>query len=79
MSDDQEVVIPEKDLREAIDNYFTEMHTTLWGRAFDVVSKDTRANAVTWLAETVEEVMSRCGITVQKTPTNLIEFDIPDA
>jgi len=41
---------------EVIDKYLQSMHCTMWGRAFDVSSPDSRAQAVEWLNSVIGEV-----------------------
>lgn len=52
-----EAPVPDRStLHEAIDAHLRSLHSTLWGRAFDVNSEPGRAAAVEWLAAQIESV-----------------------
>ncbi len=46
-------------LEERCDGYLVGLHCTLWGQPFEIISPKGRAEAVAWLADTIEGLTSR--------------------
>lgn len=46
-------------LEAAIDSHIDEMHTVLWGKAYDVVASTGRRQAIEDTADLIEAVMRR--------------------
>jgi hypothetical protein len=44
------------ELDTAINNYLTSLHSSKWGRGFDLVGEDSRANAIAFIRSTIEGV-----------------------
>lgn len=41
-------------IEEMCDQYLSSLHCTLWGQPFEIISPKGRAQAVAWLADTLE-------------------------
>lgn len=50
LAPEMEEAPPHADLVLQVEEFLSSQHLTLWGRAFDVVSDDGRADAADWFA-----------------------------
>lgn len=58
--------IEESDLRKAIDEHFDDLHSTLYGKSFILISEGqtSRYDATNWLVGEFRDVLRRLGLTV---------------
>lgn len=73
--------VDEQAMRGAIDQYFEELHSTLWGKPFYLIGEggaaaQSRINAVDFLAEAMTAVLGNLGFTITKPDPNQLELDV---